>query len=123
MDEIKFFNKPNLEAFKEAFKEAKSSISQEPDLIRQVADKITEVYIRDTIDVVTSQDIEKLKAHYFKWGKIVYFPEIPSDKVLEITIRKMAVNMRGIPEDVKEEAKKWLLDRGYDLTIGGLENG
>ena len=118
MDEIKF-NKPNLEAFKKA----KSSIPKEPDLIRQIADSITKDYVRDTIDVVTSQDIEKLKAHYFKWSNVFYFPEIPSDKVLEITIKKMAVNMRDIPEDVKEEAKKWLLDRGYDLTLGGLENG
>lgn len=41
-----------------------------------------------------------------------------SDKVLEITLRKMAVIMTDAPEEKREEAKAWLDARGY--THGSL---
>ena len=62
--------------------------------------------------------INNLKAVVNKWQGIGIFPEcfsLPSDEVLEITIRKMAVDKTNIPEDIQEEAKAWLLARGYDL--------
>lgn len=60
----------------------------------------------------SSFDLVKFKAFLRKYrcGKL------PSDEVLEITMRKMVVNIEPkLPQ--YEEAKNWLLERGYDLEI------
>jgi hypothetical protein len=111
MDPIKF-NKPNLEAFTKD----KEPI---PDIVNNIIDKIVEDYIEDITAAVATLDINNLKAVVNKWqnkGIGKYFC-LPSDEVLEITIRKMAVNMTNISEDIQEEAKAWLLARGYDLKL------
>lgn len=114
MDPIKF-EKSNLEVFKNT----KRSIHK-PDIIEETINKIMAEYNKDTEEAVATLDINNLKAVVDKWSKIGLFPEcfcLPSDEVLEISIRKMAVNMRNIPEEIQEEAKEWLLTRGYDLKL------
>lgn len=39
------------------------------------------------------------------------------DAVIEIMIRKIVVNLKDPPRDKYEEAKEWLLSRGYDLKV------
>ena len=72
-------------------------------------------------ETVLSLDVEKFKKFYYKWCKLGIYDikELPDDKILEITMRKMIVNMTSedVPPEKKKEAKYWLLDRGYDLRI------
>lgn len=111
MDDI-HFDKPNLDNF----------IDKEPtpDIIQNVIDKIMEDYNKDLSEAVATLDINILKAVVEKWYKKGFYHEcfsLPSDEVLEITIRKMAVNMINIPQEVQETAKEWLLSKGYDLKL------
>lgn len=39
------------------------------------------------------------------------------DAVIEIMIRKIIVNLKDPPLEKYEEAKEWLLSRGYDLKV------
>lgn len=43
--------------------------------------------------------------------------QVASDLVLLITMHKMILAVTTMPEDVKTKSRKWLLDRGYKLTI------
>lgn len=111
MDDI-HFEKPNLDNFKNA--------EPNPDIINNVINKIMADYNKDLSEAVATLDIHILKAVVEKWHKRGFFHDcfsLPSDEVLEITIRKMAVNMVNIPQEVQETAKEWLLSRGYDLKL------
>lgn len=84
-------------------------------------DKILEEFNRELREAALSFDVEQFKSFFYKWKKSgVYTDEdLPkSDKVLEITLRKMVVIMTDAPEEKREEAKAWLTARGY--THGSL---
>lgn len=69
-------------------------------------------FVRERNEACASFDLDKFKTFYSKYrgGKL------PSDEVLEIVMRKMVVNIEPhLPQ--YDEAKKWLLDRGYDTEI------
>ena len=70
-------------------------------------------------DVAESLDVEKFKAFYKKWQGLGIYNDVqlPSDDVLEITVRKMLVNLSTEPSSKHYEAVTWLLERGYDLKI------
>jgi len=127
MDDI-HFEKSNLDLYTEYIRTNK--IPEEidintpfPDIIQNVIDKIIEEYNKELSEAVATLDINNFKAVVEKWYKKGFFHDcfsLPSDEVLEITIRKMAINIKTvpeIPEEVKEEAKAWLLARGYDLKL------
>ena len=86
-------------------------------LYSQYSDELTEA--------VAALDVETFKAFTKRWKKRGVFPncfELPEDKVLEITIRKLVVNLKDrnrakIPQEIRDEAKSWLLERGYDLEL------
>ena len=111
MDDI-HFEKPNLDNFK--------NTEPNPDIINNVINKIMADYNKDLSEAVATLDINNFKAVIEKWHNRGFFHDcfsLPSDEVLEITIRKMAVNMVNIPQEVQETAKEWLLSRGYDLKL------
>lgn len=61
-----------------------------------------------------SFDVEKFKAFYRKWqDRGVYDMPLPSDEVLEITLRKMVLMMAKAPKEKVEEAQEWLRERGF----------
>lgn len=73
-----------------------------------------------TIAVVEGESLEVFKAFVAKWQDLgLYSPnfKLPSDEVLEITIRKMVIHETNVPESTKQKAAKWLLERGYDLNL------
>ena len=43
--------------------------------------------------------------------------ELASDEVIEITIRKMAYHCINLPQEIRDKAEKWLLERGYDTSL------
>lgn len=74
--------------------------------------EILREFVKERNEACSSFDLEKFKAFCkkYKGGKL------PSDDVLEITMRKMVVNIEPrLPQ--YEEAKEWLLSRGYDLNL------
>lgn len=62
---------------------------------------------------VSSMDLEKFK----KWAKNNYWKEMPSDEVLEITMRKMAVHITSIDVETRVYAFRWLIERGHDISL------
>ena len=72
-------------------------------------------------EAVESLDVNTFRRFATRWiARGIYEQDIynrMSDEVLEIAIRKMAVNMTETDPAIKEESKRWLLDRGYDLEM------
>lgn len=73
---------------------------------------------RDT--VAKSYDVEKFKTFIKKWTLLGVYDrnhKIPSDKVIEITMRKMVYHMNSATPGEKAEAKAWLLAHGCTTEI------
>ena len=73
-----------------------------------------------TIAVVEGESLEVFKAFFAKWRDLGVYPpnfKLPTDEILEITIRKMVIHEANVPESTKQKAAKWLLERGYDLNL------
>lgn len=83
-------------------------------------------YSDELVDAVRTLDLPTFKAFWHKWKRAglfsVGFDSLPSDHVLEITIRKLAVNLHDrdghvIPNETRNEAAAWLLSNDYDLFL------
>lgn len=46
-----------------------------------------------------------------------YVPYNPTDEVLEVTLRKMQANKNGVYPKIRNEAKRWLRERGYSEIV------
>lgn len=87
-------------------------------------DKVIEQYVIDrdkaTIEAVETDKLEPFKAFVNKWRALGIYPtcfKLPSDEVLEISVRKMVIHEVNAPESTKQKATEWLLSRGYDLEL------
>ena len=90
------------------------------DIITANVKAMMDKYENDLIEACITFDIEKLKAHFDKYQKQGYFPAcftLPSDSVLEITMRKIVFNSDRAPADKQAEAGTWLIENGYDLSL------
>lgn len=68
--------------------------------------------------VIRKQDVEMFKAFYKKWqNRGIYQMKIPSDNVIEVSLRKMLYNLADATEEEKATAKAWLTERGYDTRM------
>lgn len=77
-------------------------------------------WIRERDEAACSFDIDKFKTFMDKYSDIYgapYIPCIPSDEVLEITMRKMVLAMANPPGDKYAEACEWLISHGCDLEV------
>ena len=71
-------------------------------------------WLKERDEVTLSLDIDKFKAFYRKWQKKgVYDMELPSDEIIEISMRKCICAMAKPPVDKLAEARAWLSERGY----------
>lgn len=71
-------------------------------------------WLKERDEVTLSLDIDKFKAFYRKWQKKgIYDMELPSDEVIEISMRKCVCAMAKPPADKLAEARAWLSERGY----------
>ena len=67
------------------------------------------LFEKERDEAVLSFDVETFKKFYKKWTERgFYCIELPRDKVIEITMRKMVLLMKNPPQDKFEEARKWL---------------
>lgn len=63
-------------------------------------------------------NLESFKAFYEKYKKRgVYKFTLPSDEVLEISIRKMLCNTASATNEEKAEAYRWLIEHGSDASM------
>lgn len=72
-------------------------------------------WLKERNKAVLSCNVQMFKSFYYKWLALgVYqIKTLPSDKVIEISMRKMILTMKDATPKQKEEAKKWLLERGH----------
>ena len=71
-------------------------------------------YLNARDEAVKSMDVNKFK-DFIKNHSMR--ENIPSDEVLEITMRKMAVYITSLDIDTRVDAFRWLLERGYDFYL------
>lgn len=75
--------------------------------------KMFALWINERNVAIKSQDVEKFKAFYQRWkAKGFYTENLPSDIVIEVSLRKMLYNLNNATPEEKEKAKEWLEDRG-----------
>lgn len=79
-------------------------------------------YVKERDEAITESikedSLEPFKAFLIKFS--VNIPNcytMPPDKVLEISIRKVAIHSNGVEPLYKGLAVNWLLERGYDLDL------
>lgn len=85
-------------------------------------DKEIEEFVRDRDKAIKEAcrtgDLEIFKAFYEKYQKRrLYKLPLPSDEVLEISIRKMLCNTASATNEEYAEAYKWLVERGYSTSM------
>lgn len=75
---------------------------------------------RAIIDSLKADSVEPFRAFIEAQRQLGILPPCftdVSDKVLEISIRKMSLYCINVPQDLKERSVAWLLSRGYDLYL------
>lgn len=77
-------------------------------------------WAKERNEAVRSLDVEKMKAFLRKYDPAA---ELPSDKVLEITMRKALYNTFGAPIEERQAAAQWLSDRGYNTSADEVIKG
>lgn len=68
-------------------------------------------YIDERNAAVLSLDLATFKAFANKYGVDI------SDRVLEITMYKMAYNIESFPPETKKKAADWLKEHGYSTNL------
>ena len=75
---------------------------------------------KDRVTALRSLDVEKMKAFLKKYDSTA---KIPSDAVLEITMRKTLFNTFGVSIEEREAAARWLKERGYNTSCDEVIKG
>lgn len=80
--------------------------------------KWKDIWIKERDEAVRTQDVEQFKAFYKKWTKRGFYRNgLPSDEVIEISLRKMLYHLADVTKEEKAEAEKWLTERGYSTDM------
>ena len=78
-------------------------------------EKMLKDFVKERDEAVITYDVETFKKFYNKWHKLgVYDIPLPVDAVLEISMRKMVYSITSFTEEQRNEAKNWLIERGYE---------
>lgn len=75
---------------------------------------------RAIIDSLTADSTEPFRAFIEAQRQLGILPPCfvdVSDKVLEISIRKMSLYCPRVPTELKGQAVEWLTSRGFDLKL------
>lgn len=90
------------------------------DFIKKAQEELMSQYTKELLEVCLTFDVNEFKKLVSKWSKRGLFPqcfELPSDNVLEISIRKIIIARTDAPKEAKKEAAAWLIDHDCDLSI------
>jgi hypothetical protein len=85
-------------------------------------DKEIKDFVRDrdkaVKDACRTGNLENFKAFYEKYKKRgVYKLPLPSDEVIEISLRKMLYHTASATDEEKAGAEKWLIEHGSSTSI------
>lgn len=81
-------------------------------------------YVKERDEMLLKRDVGELRKFAIN-HKHNLNPDIrlalisATDEVLEITLHKMIVNCTNLPFNFRQQSADWLLDRGYNVGIGG----
>lgn len=93
------------------------------DELKQKDEEIKQ-YVKERDEMLLKCSIEELRKfteehqHILSKGYVEAFRQAP-DKVVEITLHKMIVNVTNLPDDFRQKSADWLLDRGFHLELWG----
>lgn len=73
-------------------------------------------FVKDRDTAIMKFDLKKFKRFIIKWH---HSRSLPSDEVLEITMRKMCLECTQIPAENKIQACEWLIAHGYLTDMFG----
>lgn len=78
-----------------------------------------DIFVLERDKAVKSLNVNEFREFYLRWYKrgIYHLPLPPSDHIIEISMRKMIIYMKSASDQEREEAKRWLLEKGYDTEI------
>ena len=80
--------------------------------------KWKDIWIKERDEAIRTLDVEEFKKFYEKWTKRGFYRNgLPSDEVIEISLRKMLYHLGNATAEEKAKAEKWLTDRGYDTNM------
>ena len=81
--------------------------------------KMHEQWLKERDAAVQSFDVETFKKFYKKWTEKGYYENnnLPSDEVIEISMRKMTCALLHPDPEKLEQAKAWLKEKGYSEDI------
>lgn len=76
-------------------------------------------WMKERNEAVISYDVDRFRKFYEKWRKIgMYSVPLPkNDLVVKITMRKMVYHITTFSKAQREEAAKWLKDRGMSTDL------
>lgn len=75
-------------------------------------------WLKERDEAIYTFNVEKFKAFYRKWEKRGFYTEpLPSDEVIEVSMRKCVCGLANPREDKLAEARAWLAERGYSWGI------
>ena len=83
-----------------------------------------EKYVKERDEMLLKGSVAELKKFIAKYEEY-YNPMMvdalarAKDEVLEITLHKMIIHCVNLPFDYRQKSADWLLDRGYNLHLGG----
>lgn len=83
-------------------------------------DKTLNEWLSERDKVVKAYDIDKFKKFWRKWQEKGLYDRsmpLPSDEVIEISMRKMVANMTSASYAEKKEAEEWLYEHGSSPTL------
>lgn len=72
-----------------------------------------DIWLKERDEAIRTLDVERFKEFYLKWqARGFYKMPIPSDEVVELSLRKMLYHLGNATEQGKAYAEKWLYDHG-----------
>lgn len=80
---------------------------------------VLDIFVLERDKAVKSLNVNEFREFYLRWYKrgIYHLPLPSSDRIIEITLRKMMLMIKSASDQEREEAKRWLLEKGYDTEI------
>lgn len=79
---------------------------------------VLDIFVLERDKAVKSLNVNEFREFYLRWYKrgIYHLPLPQSDHIIEISMRKMMLMIKSASDQEREEAKKWLDERGlsYD---------
>ena len=77
---------------------------------------VLDIFVLERDKAVKSLNVNEFREFYLRWYKrgIYHLPLPSSERIIEITLRKMMLMIKSASDQEREEAKKWLDERGLN---------